>query len=70
MRLTEIKQVKTIKGLDQENFRRLEARGLAILRWQDGACKIIKESGLGSGIDREFKSIEELNEYVAKTFWR
>lgn len=68
MRFTEIKQVKRIKGLDQENFRKLEARRLAILRFPDGACKIIRESGLGSDIVREFKDIEELNEFVAKTF--
>lgn len=68
MRFTEIKQVKRIKGLDQDNFRKLEARRLAILRFPDGACKIIRESGLGSEYVIEFKSIEELNNFVAKTF--
>lgn len=68
MRFTEIKQVKRIKGLDQDNFRKLEARRLAILRFPDGACKIIRESGLGSEYVMEFKNIEELNDFVAKTF--
>ena len=70
MRFIEDKDVEKLSGISQKSIRALEARRLGIFKNNNGDYIIIRESGLGSGIDKVFRTTAELNAFIDKKFWR
>lgn len=60
----ESRNIEKMGKLTKKATRVAEERKLGLLKTSHGPYRIIKECGLGGACDRDFRSLEEVDEYL------